>query len=473
MKKIFLSILVTTLFFSCSDKDDDIVTPDENLEIHDFIWKSLNLVYYWQNDVPNLADSKASPSSAYIDFLDNYTTPESLFEALQHPEDRFSYITDDYHDLLNSQQGIFDSNGIEFGLLRFNGSNDVFGYVWYVLPDSDASGKDIQRGDIFTGVNGQTLNVGNYFDLLFGDNSGTYTLNMADISDNVISPNGEEVTLTKETNYQENPVYIAKTLDVNGEKVGYLMYNGFTAPFDDKLNEAFGQFKSDGVTDLILDLRYNPGGSVNSSANLASMISGLPSNDLFIKLKYNDKLSQFNVDYNFRSSLNDGEAINNLGLDRLYVITTGSTASASELIINGLNPYIDVIQIGGTTVGKNEASISVFDSESLAYDDDTLNPNHTYGMQPIVARNENSVGFNSYTDGFDPQIGLEEDLENMGVLGDVNEPLLARVIQEISGISARKDFTPLFPVSSFTNSKMSKPTGNNMYMDIEDLNISF
>ena len=93
---------------------------------------------------------------------------------------------------------------MEFGLIQFSGSSNVFGYVRYILPNSDASTKEIERGDLFTGVNGVTLTAENYQELLFGEDP-TYTLNMADIQGNDVVPNGREVTLTKEENFQEDP----------------------------------------------------------------------------------------------------------------------------------------------------------------------------------------------------------------------------------------------------------------------------
>ena len=118
--------------------------------------------------------------------------------------------------------------------------------------------KDIHRGDFFITVDGQQLTVDNYSDLLFGANN-TYTLGMADISNNTISLNGKTVELTK-TDFTENPILIHKVIDADGIKVGYLMYNQFITNFETALNDAFTQFKSEGITELVLDLRYNPGG---------------------------------------------------------------------------------------------------------------------------------------------------------------------------------------------------------------------
>src|SRR5690606_23366379 len=103
------------------------------------------------------------------------------------------------------------------------------------LPDSDASTKDIERGELFTRVDGVQLTVNNYIDLLFGSND-TYTLGMAHIEGSTIFDDAKEVTLTKIANQVENPILVAETLDVNGTKVAYLMYNRFLSNFDEQLN---------------------------------------------------------------------------------------------------------------------------------------------------------------------------------------------------------------------------------------------
>ena len=481
MKKYLTLLLALALILACKKNDDDFNGPDLNptgdVTVQDFMWKAMNLWYFWQSNVPDLGDDRFATDEEYTNFLSATADPADFyFDRLLFSEDRFSFLNSDYKELTQNLSGISRSNGMEFGLVLFGTGDDIFGYVRYIVPNSNASTQDISRGEVFTGVDGQSLNLDNYRELLFGENV-TYTLNMADIASGVITPNGKSVTLTKEEGLVENPVFIAETLDVNTQKVGYLMYNGFTNEFDENLNDAFGMFVADGVTDLVLDFRYNGGGSVNTSRLLSSMVYGTNTNDVYIRQRWNDKLMEvFDqedlTDY-FAATTGDGSAINTLNLNRVYVLVTNSTASASELVINGLNPYIDVILIGETTRGKNEFSLTMVDDpgrEGAPYiysasREANINPDNSWAIQPLVGRNENSAGFSNYTDGFMPDIELPEDLENLGVLGDPSEPLLARALQEISGLGTKRDFTVKMPIHIHTSSKMFQPIKDNMFLD--------
>src|SRR5690606_27261812 len=126
--------------------------------------------------------------------------------------------------------------------------------------------------------------------------------------------------------------------------------------------------------------------------------------------------------------------------------------------------------IGETTRGKNEFSITLVDDKDgdYIYNKDRerfINTKNSWGLQPLVGRNENADGFSDYTSGLMPDIELPEDITNLGVLGDVNEPLLARALQEISGVSAKMDFTVEMAAESFTSSRLHTPLKDNMYLD--------
>lgn len=486
MKKFSTGILLSLLLFvSCVSDDDfsipDTVDPDPDAGVHvqDFMWKAMNFWYFWQADVENLSDTKfpdtEEGSQLYTEFLASESDPGQFFDnQLLHSEDRFSFYSDDYVSLTQSLSGISKSNGLVFGLARIEGSTDIFGYVQYIVPGSDASEKDIARGDIFTGVNGTSLTDTNYISLLFGD-SDSYTLNMADIVGDQLVPNDEEVLLVKEVGLQENPIFLDEIIEIGGAKVGYLMYTGFTDEYDEELNAVFGRFKSVGVTDLVLDLRYNPGGSVNTAILLSSMIYGTNTKEVFLKARYNDKYQKILEDNDtdlrryFAEKTGEGTQINTLNLSKVYILTTSGTASASELVINGLTPYIDVVHIGETTRGKNEFSTTMVDDRdnNYLYSPDRvgkINSNNKWAIQPLLGRNENADGFSDYTSGLVPDIELEEDIANMGILGDLNEPLLARALDEITGSSAKRRFKTVFPVNRLTDSKMFTPLKDNMYV---------
>ena len=237
----YLKIIVILFIFiatSCS-KDDGpsipgTVNPDPNagVGVQDFMWKAMNYWYFWQAEVPNLADDKfpntAEGSETYTQFLLSEDNPADFFEnQLQFSEDRFSRFNEDYRILTQSLSGINKSNGLKFGLVNPTGTNDIFGYVRYAIRGSDASTKNIDRGDLFRGVNGQLLTRHNYIDLLFGDNSDSYTLNMASFENDEVTLNGEDVLLTKQEGLQEDPIFLDKTFEIQGKVIGYLVYQQF------------------------------------------------------------------------------------------------------------------------------------------------------------------------------------------------------------------------------------------------------
>lgn len=479
-KKMLQGFLILFMLNACTDNDDVEITSDT--VVQDFMWNAMNIYYFWQQDVPNLADNAFSTEAEYQAFLASESNPADFFEnKLRFNEDRFSFFSEDYNELVNNFAGISKSNGLEFGLVN-SASRGLFGVVRYIIPNTDAATKNISRGEVFNSVDGQILTLANYRNLLFGEND-TYTLNMANISATSISSNGKNVSLTKQEGVTENPVFISKTIEVGDKKIGYVMYNGFTNEFDEDLNNAFGALKAENVDDLVIDFRYNGGGSVNSARLLSSMIYDTDESKLFIRQRWNSKLqSQFSaaqLEDNFASTIGSGAALNSLNLNRVYILVSGSSASASELVINGLNPYMEVILIGNTTRGKNEFSITLVDDPGRPNSpyvfsrsrERNINPLNNWAIQPLVGRNENSVGFIDYTAGFRPDILLPEDPVNYGILGDINEPLLARAIQEITGVTAKTDFTVQIPTELITSSKMFTPLRDNMYLD-KDLNLN-
>jgi carboxyl-terminal processing protease len=465
-KLTLLFFLAIFTFQSCQDMDD--VAAPINLEVQDFIWKGLNQYYLWQSEVPNLSDDRFASQDELNVFLRGYTVPEELFDALRVDKsiDRFSWIVSDYLELEQALGGISKSSGVEYGLVYKPGSTkEIFGYVRYILPNSDATAKDIQRGTIFYGINGTQLTVSNYQSLLGADN---YTLNLADYNGGAITPNGKSVTLAK-TILAENPILINKVITSGTHKIGYLMYNGFYAEYDNQLNDAFGTLKSQGVTDLVLDLRYNSGGSVLTATRLASMITGQYTGQVFAKQKWNDKINSYFESSNPEALKNNftdkigSTAINSLGLSKIYILTTKSSASASELVINGLKPYMAVVQIGDITTGKNVGSVTLYDSPTFGKEN--RNPNHRYAMQPIVLKIVNAAGFGDYFNGLEPTYQLKESIGNLDVLGNTTEPLLSTAIGKITGTGKMLKQSPEKDFNYFNDAKSLNGLQNQMYIE--------
>ena len=431
MKKRILLVLITisTLSLACFDDLDDTIQTSSNSAIGDFIYRGLNYFYLYKSATPELADDYFTDQNELNSFLDSFENPRETFDFLIAPPDRFSVLVNDYNELENALNGITLSNGMEFGLVYYpNGSTNVFGYVRYVLPNTDATAKGIQRGMLFNSINGQQLTDTNYLSLISLD---SYEIGLATLNDEIIVPTGERIELVKQE-YTENPIYIAETLAIEGRKIGYLMYNAFTRDFDTSLNTVFAQFKADGIADLILDLRYNGGGSVETAVDLSSMITGQFNNQLFANEFWNDdRQNVYASPILFNDKIATGELINSLNLNKVYILTTNSSASASELVINCLKPYIEVKQLGGPTRGKYQASFLLYDAPAPNFSKSQANPGHNYAMLPLVFKTSNRDGNTDYDDGLFPDIPLNEDYTNLGTLGTINEPLLAAAINDL------------------------------------------
>lgn len=469
-KKIVFSALtiLTLLFVGCSN--DILITP--NNEINDFVWKGMNSWYNWQEDVPDLADTKDDNNSAYTSFLNSYDEPKDLFQGLlyNYPNtDRFSWFVEDYEVQQQQFQGISKSFGFRLQAVIINDDDDIIFYVRYVAPYSPASDAGIMRGDIFNAINGVVLNDSNYNTAVSGLNNDTVTLSFVSEDGGVLTPL-EDKTITA-IQLSENPVHFKKVFDdINGKKVGYLVYNGFRSSYNDELNEAMAYFFNEGINEMILDLRLNGGGSVQTMGYLASMIYANGGTDKVAELKWNSKHSDQNSSYNLENTLNvydsngtktGEEPINRLNqISRLYALTSGSTASASEAIINGLRAYIPVTVVGVTTYGKNVGSITLYDSPNSDFTDkSTANVNHKNAMQPITFQIYDKFGVSDYTNGFEPDIEVKEwnFWNNILPFGDENEVVLKAALDDIRGISfksiptSKYEFMEVLDISTLEN----------------------
>jgi len=471
MKKIYILFFISIILFSCFEDSDDNIVFASN--INDFVWKGMNASYLYKQNIEDLANNRFSSSEEYTDFLNLFENPENLFESLIYQReniDKFSFIVDDYIALQQYLSGISNSNGMEYGLRYAPGSSyDVYGYVRYVHPNTSAEENNIQRGDVFNSINNTSLTIDNYLDLLSSDN---YTVNFAnyldqntsETSDDQIISNDINIELIK-TSYEKNPIHISSIIETPNQSVGYLMFNRFIGDYNDELISVFSNFKSNNISDLILDLRYNPGGSVYTSILLSSLITGQFFGEIISTEQWNDEIQAYYLNNDPEFLINRFiENNSSLNLNRVFIITTQSSASASELVINCLNPYIDVIHIGTNTYGKYQASVTLYDSENFILEG--ANPNHTYALQPLVLKTLNSEGNTDYFNGLTPDIILEENTTNLGVLGDENEPLLALALQQIT--LDRKVIDLINPIKLIDDSNKFELLQKEMYIDLKN-----
>ena len=480
MKKITLLLLVfTMLFFSCNDDLDDIIRPATTVELSDFVYRGLNYWSLYKDQVPELANDFFSNDGEKFDYLSQFASVEDAFDALTAPVDRFSILRNDYTELENSLAGIRTASGMNISLLIMpNDPTRAFGIVRYVVNDSPAAIAGVQRGMIFTLVDGQPLQDatgqpidGNTsFSSFFSPES--YTISTATFNGTDFDLTGEEIVINK-IQLIINPLHTVNVLSVGGNEIGYLHYTGFTNEFDSDLNNAFAEFQAAGITDLVLDLRYNGGGSIETANDLSSMITGQFEGQTFITQEYNsDRNPENQFTRTFNNNLgsgNDGATINSLGLSRVFILTTGRTASASELILSGLDPYIEIIQIGTNTVGKFEGSFLLYDAPAPGFRRSEANPNHRYVMLPLVLKSVNANGLTDYFDGFTPDIEIAEDFTNYGQLGQQGEPLLDAAIDVIlNGRSNAQYNTTIQP--SYYDTEQQDPLYQRMIVDQLDIN---
>ncbi len=295
-----------------------------------FVYDIMTDTYLWYDKVP-----RVNPA--------NYSSPETLLNDVVYTErDRWSYITDavSYDDLF--EEGRFVGYGF---YLKFD---ETFALrVAYVYEDSPASRAGFRRGVEVLAVNDKTVseiqNNGLWGEIFGPDEIGvvsTFQLRFGDEAPVTRTLEKEVVTI--------NTVLFAEIYETAAGPVGYLVFNRFLEPGREALSAVFDDFKASGVVDLILDLRYNGGGRLSVSLHLAALIGGeKTAEQIYSVFLHNDKYEHWNGAWFYPPASQSA-----LNLDRVIVITTHSTCSASETVINGLAPFIEVIAVGGTTCGK-------------------------------------------------------------------------------------------------------------------------
>lgn len=449
--------------------------PQAN-DVNLFIWSGLRDYYLWTSQVAGLTNTNYAKADSLNAFLNKFTDPQKLFTSLLYKYeviDKWSFLVDDSKTIDDWISGISKTMGYDFMLGRIGTSDNLFGFVRYVYKGSPAEKAGMKRGDIFLNVNDQPLTISNYQTLLLGIE--TYKLGFAVIVDRKISAIDKSVTMTA-IEMQENPINKDTVFVYRNQKIGYLVYNGFNADFDLQLNDVIKKFKDANINQMVLDLRYNGGGSVQTSIYLASMLYSTDISKLFVTSQYNAALQSYFVEQYGSSALSDNfvttiaatdktpaTPINSLNLQKIYIVVSDNTASASELLINGLRPYMNVKVVGINTSGKYTASMTIKDWDAKG----NVNPNHKFAMQPIVAKYANSLGVTDFVNGLTPDITAEEDIANLLPFGDPNETLLSVVLADMTGgnVIAKALKSAQMGVRKIAGNRDFKPFVNNMYIN--------
>lgn len=422
---LFATILATG---SCAKKP--IIDPDEedpigkgdievtNADINKWILDSMKYWYYWSANIPANVNLNLDP--------------ESFFESiLKRPDDRFSWIQNN-EELRNSLSGVIKTSGIAVAYYQFSNSPTAYASVRYVHKGSPADVAGLKRGDLLIRVNDEPFNVANGVVTNAGILSGNdpFSVTKGVLTNGTIYI-GDKVSLTPVENFQESAIHLDTIITtISGKKVGYIFYNRFLQNQAQQLVNVFVKFKSAGITELIIDERYNSGGSVSVAGLLSAMIhKNFNINSPFIMYKFNNNLGQFMYSYGqVFGAANAGVVSSlNLGLDRVFVLATGSSASASELLINNLRPFMgtdNVIHIGKTTRGKDDASITISNSHTK------FKGEKDWGIQPIVLKYTNKDGVGEFVNGLNPHYDVGETIP-FAPMGSLQDPLIAKAFSII------------------------------------------
>lgn len=450
---IILYLFVCLSLLGCDNdtkKQEPPIVKTTN-RVSQFVYDGLSIYYLW-------ADDMKSKTPKITD-----TEPQKYFKELLYSADTkhgWSWITNDIEGLIASFSGEPVSFGFNVFPIEIKGK--YYATIKYVFKNTPASEQNLKRLDLIGEINGQPISNDTY-KLLFSDKSVKLTIYKL-----------QEKTLRKERvvnispiKVKTNPVLLDTIYNAGNKKVGYLFYTGFISEFNSELYKAFEKFKTAQVTDLILDLRYNHGGSINAASYLTSMIapaSHVQNKSTLTTLSYNKFVNSlfskrgWSRDDNlgdYQKGREENPIKANLDLSKVYIIATGDSFSASELATFCLRPYMDVVHIGSKTGGKYTASWTVhpYDKKlgNIVYNENKLSESDkstlkNWGMQPIIAIYTDKDGKDfSDTDGLIPDVKIKEGfgyIDYWTKLGDTKDVLLGQALYMITGDTKYQPSTP-------------------------------
>lgn len=389
IKKIFYTILTCLAIVSCTkgDLSNNNENSDTQYEAKSYLKYIMDEIYYWSDS------NNPEVNSIGIDIFE-------YFNRLLAHQDRWSWMETgkEYNE---SETGIYTSYGAALGqAIEYYGDYDV--KIRYVFKNSPFDKAGVKRGWTITAINNtdiMTLIREDLFYKIYNQGTNTFTFRNLD---------GETITKTITPELINTRSVLSTQVFTNNEvpnlphPVGYLNYYTFNNNMTSDISEAIDLFNKSGIKDLILDLRYNGGGSAEACAFLANSIAPASANGKILsKRRHNSKYSDWDERYDSIEYINRNA--NALDLSRLYIISGEGTASASEIIINGLSPFMEIIQVGDTTYGKpNGMYVFAYPEEQYETAD--------YIFLPICFYSVNANGVGDYENGIYPTNYRPDDL---------------------------------------------------------------
>ncbi|WP_265712405.1 S41 family peptidase [Sphingobacterium sp. InxBP1] len=404
--KVFFAFFVLSLC-SCQE-DPPLKEPGSNEAINQWTMDQMRHYYYWQDKIKPKPDYQQEP---YIFFN------SILFQA-----DHFSSIL----QTLNSDTyGNTLVNTFGFDMVQLQTATGTIQLVTQVVPFSDADLMGLRRGDSLTHLNSWPMNNSNMRALL------KESLHLPKLQ--LTRMDGKSFSLP--SSYISQPVVYSAKIIAAAPKVGYIFLSQLDFSGAYSLLETIRDFKARNIDELIVDLRYNPGGQVAFASFCALLFADIREDAIFAKYRGNKNLK--NREDSFTTALQrqpEGYSFvakellkQGLQLKRLYVLTGPNTASAAEMLINGLRPYIDIVQIGDKTYGKDMASITISSPEQVH------GTQRTWHLMPMVYKIYNTADQGDYNNGIaPPKVTNEFAHLPLLPLGDTQDPLIQEVLQTVS-----------------------------------------
>lgn len=438
--KTLLFLFICLSLNACKDDDNEPGGNGNRPETQAWIEDTMREHYFWYNEIP--ASEKLNyanePEAFFKSLLSNKDGKDYIDSKGELRHQYFSYIEELSDGNTRSSINESYSYGFEFSSLYSGNANERYVIVLYVLSGSPADEAGLTRGDWIMKINDAAVTDTNIASLL-GNGACSLTIAKWDPESKKLVVQSKKIDMPSARQVEDDPVYTWNIVEspVQKKRVGYLLYNHFTTgksdedtSYDDHLRTLSDSYFK-GVNEFVLDLRYNNGGILSSGILLCTILQ--PENRVGSKLghlQYNDKQKNRTRDF-YTSKEVLGSTGKNLKLETLYVLVSSSTASASEMVINSLRPFMNVVVIGETTVGKNVGSLEYTSNDKK------------WEMHPIVCQIYNSANFTNYADGIEPDVELDERGEivkpntiaigQIFPLGDPNERLFKAAIDLIDG----------------------------------------